>query len=293
MSKYSGLVKSVKDLLQKPFSYDNKVELKTKAANGTTFIADASITADGSAVANINATAKQGAFSVDKLTVGTEKKITGEFTYAGAAKNTDLTFKFTDGSRASGAKTTASVGAVYTNATLGVVTVDADALEGPNFEVTALREYKGFLLGAQTKIATSLLGGGDKKAAAAGPVAFTECGTILGYRTPDFTVFGQSNKCCETLDVGLVHTASPSLTAGFLATLNFKDNKAPKVTFGGSFKVDDATTVYSTVDEGAKVSFAYKQKLNSFATVGVSTQVDALNLASDNHKFGLTLNLTN
>jgi hypothetical protein len=66
-----------------------------------------------------------------------------------------------------------------------------------------------------------------------------------------------------------------------------------KVTFGGSYKVDDATTVFGAADEAAKVSFAYKQKLNSFATVALSAQVDALNLASDNHKFGVTVNLTN
>jgi Eukaryotic porin len=66
-----------------------------------------------------------------------------------------------------------------------------------------------------------------------------------------------------------------------------------KVTFGGSYKVDDATTVYAAADEAAKVSFAYKQKLNSFATVSLSAQVDSLNLASDNHKFGVTVNLTN
>lgn len=289
MSKYSSVLKSVKDLLQKPFSYDNKVELKTKAANGTTFISDAAIAEDGSSTANINVQAKSGKFSVDKLTVGTEKKIVGEFALADAAPNTDLTFKFTDGSRAAGAKVSASVGATYKSADFGVYTVDADALEGPTFDVTGLFNYKGVLIGASTKVNTTVLAE-DKSA---GAVSVADYGVLLGYTTPDYTAFAQTNKGFDNVDVALTHAASKSLTAGFLASISLKDSKAPKVTLGGSYKVDDSTTVFATTDAAAKVSFAYKQKLNSFATLAVNTQVDALNLASDNHKFGLTLNLTN
>jgi voltage-dependent anion channel protein 2 len=289
MSKYSSVLKNVKDLLQKPFSYDNKVELKTKASNGTTFTTDASIGADGAAAANINVTGKHGAFGVDKLAVGTDKKIIGEFSLGAVAPGTDVNFKFTDGSRAAGAKTTASVGLVYTNDALGVATVDADALEGPNFDITLLKNYKGFLLGVQTKVNTTFLGGDKSK----GAVSFGDCGGILGYTTPDYTLFTQCNKCGEAVDIGLTHNASSKLTAGFLATLACKDKKAPKVAFGGSYKLDDTTTVFGTADEAAKLSFAYKQKLNTFATLTVSTQIDAVNLASDNHKFGLQLNLTN
>ncbi len=66
-----------------------------------------------------------------------------------------------------------------------------------------------------------------------------------------------------------------------------------KVLIGGQYKVDADTTVSATADQCAKFSFAYKQKLSAFSTVTVNSQVDALNLASDNHKFGITLNLTN
>ncbi len=62
--------------------------------------------------------------------------------------------------------------------------------------------------------------------------------------------------------------------------------------FGGSYKLDSDTTVHATADHEAKVSLAYKQKLNSFATLALNGQVDAADLGSDKHKFGLTLSLS-
>jgi hypothetical protein len=64
------------------------------------------------------------------------------------------------------------------------------------------------------------------------------------------------------------------------------------LTFGGAYKVDADTTVNAAADNGGKVSVAYKQKLNSLATLTVNGQLDAANLGSDNHKFGLTLQLS-
>ncbi len=50
--------------------------------------------------------------------------------------------------------------------------------------------------------------------------------------------------------------------------------------------------MHGTVDQEAKVSLAYKQKLNSFATLALAGQVDAGNLGGDKHQFGLTLSLS-
>jgi voltage-dependent anion channel protein 2 len=307
MSKYSGLLKGVKDLLQKPYNYDNKVELKQRASNGVTFTSDATIPAEGPAVANINVTGKHGNFSVDKLTVGTEKKLIGEFTFAEAAPKTDVNFKFTDGTHASGVKSSATVGAVFPCPITGATwTVDAETLEGPNVDFTFLGKYKSFLYGGSLRVNSSFLpplaadgGKGESKKDDKVPalVSLGPWGEVIGYQADDYTLFAQTkfNKLsCQTVDFGLTVKATPELTSGFLVSTSCKDAKAnTSVLFGGSYAVDAATTVYSTVDDSAKVSFAYKQKLNTLATVTVSSQVDALNLASDNHKFGLTLNIAN
>ena len=82
---------------------------------------------------------------------------------------------------------------------------------------------QNFLLGAQGKVNTTLLGGDKTKSA----VALGDCSDLVGYTTDDFTVFAQVNKWGESVDLGLTHVASSSLTAGFLASVSLKDSKAP------------------------------------------------------------------
>jgi len=299
-AKYASYAKAVKDLLQKPFSYDNKVELKTKAANGTSFTSDVTIAGkDGSAKATVQVAAKRGAFSVDKVAVSTDKKVLGEFTFADVSKGTDVQVKFTDGSRAAGVDTTANVVAEYRNLEYGSYTADFSVLDGIKADLAGVFKYREFLIGANAKVNTTLLA--DKPvasaktpvAAAAGPVSLGDVGFLLGYTTADFTLVAQTKKVIESVDLSLTHNASSALTAGFLATVPLAKDGKPAFTIGGSYKVDADTTVYAAADEAAKVSFAYKQKLNSIATVTVSTQIATASLGSDDHKFGLTLSLTN
>jgi hypothetical protein len=56
-----------------------------------TFTSDATVS--GKPAANLKVEYKHGGVSVDKLTVGTDKKIVGEFTFSEALKSTDVTFK--------------------------------------------------------------------------------------------------------------------------------------------------------------------------------------------------------
>jgi len=287
MSKFADLSKAVKDLLIKPFNYERKIEFKNKAADGVTFVADAKLS-DKSAVATLTVSGKAHGFSIDKLSVGTDKKIVGEYVITEAARNTDITMKFSDGSRTAGVDTTVTVGTVFRSADFGTYTIDADVITGPVFSLSGLYKYCNFLVGGSTKIGASFLGE-DKKVKAG---EFADCSVALGYKVDDFTVYVQSNKHCESVDFALIHAASPSLTAGFTSTLFRKDATKPfAVTFGGSYKVDDNTTVHATADQAATVSFAYKQKLSSNATVTVSSQIDAVKLAEP--KFGLTLSLSN
>ncbi len=90
----------------------------------------------------------------------------------------------------------------------------------------------------------------------------------------------------------VVHKASDTITYGALLKFPVTSDKPVALKFGGSYKLDADATVHGTVDHEAKVSLAYKQKLNSFATLAVSGQVDASDLGGDKHKFGLTLSLS-
>jgi hypothetical protein len=285
--KYASVLKGAKDLLQKPFSFDNKVELKTATSTGAVFTADSSISGkDGSASGNLKVEYKKDSFSIDKLSVGTDKKVVGEFTLAEGVPNTDFTFKFSDGSRAADAEITASVGAVYKSADWGTYTVDADVLNGPSADVTGLLNFKNFLLGGSVRLNTAF--GGD-----AAPVSIGDTGLLVGYKTGDFTAAVQETNC-QVVDVSVVHKASMTTTAGFLASVPCckETKKATTFTFGGSYKVDDSTTINAAADSAGKVSVAYKARLSALATVTASAQVDAANLGGDAHKLGLTLQLT-
>jgi len=286
MSKYSSILKSVTDLLDKPFSYGNKVELKTKTANGVTFTSDATVS--GKAAANLKVEYKHGNVSIDKLTVGTDKKIVGEFTVTEALKNTDATFKFTDGTRADAKDIKAAVGATVKAGDLGVYTVDAEVLDGPAFDFTGLVSYKSFLVGGTAKVNTTFLG---EQKADGSAIALGNLGVLAGYRGADFTLAAQTKKNFEAVDLSVVHAASDKLTSAALVTFPLAGG-AVNFKFGGAYKVDSDTTLNATADHDAKVSLAYKQRLNSTATLAVSGQVAAAELGSDKHKFGLTLTLS-
>lgn len=286
MSKYAGILKAVTDLLDKPFSYGNKFEVKTKASNGVTFTSDAAVS--GKASANLKLEYKHGNVSVDKLSVGTDKKIVGEFTFTEAVKSTDVLFKFTDGHRADAKDINASFGAVIKGGDAGTHTVDVDVLSGPNITAASLFQYKGFLLGATASLNTTLLHDSGSGA----PVTLAGVGALAGVQKGDLTAAVASTDFFSGAVGTVVHKASDTITYGALLKFPVTSDKPVALKFGGSYKLDADATVHGTVDHEAKVSLAYKQKLNSFATLAVSGQVDASDLGGDKHKFGLTLSLS-
>jgi len=289
MSKLADLSKAVQDLLVKPFSFDNKFELKTKASNGVSFGVDAKLTDKGT-VSTLTLSGKNSTgLSVEKLTVSSEKKIAGEFLLSDFAPNADLTFKFGDGSKTAGADTTATVGTVI-KSSYGTYTVDAEVITGPVLSFSGLYKYKEFLFGAGAKYGLGFLGE-DKKVK---PGQLADKSALVGYQDSEYTVYvqGTSGEKGEAVEFSLKHAASSALTAGFTSSLSLKDATKPfALTFGGSYKIDDNTTLFGTTTAAAVVSLAYKQKVNPYATVTVSSQFDAAKLADQ--KFGLSLNLTN
>ena len=79
------------DLLSKPFGYTNSVEAKVPTKTGSTFTVNATVAP--SASASVSVASAIGDFKVDKLAVGSDKTVSGEFSYADAFPGTKLTFK--------------------------------------------------------------------------------------------------------------------------------------------------------------------------------------------------------
>lgn len=289
MQRYSKVLKDAKDLLSKAHCYDQKAEIKTTAANGTAYTGTVALSdKDGSASAAVKAEAKSSTFSVDKVEVTSGKTIAGEFSLKEAAPNTKFTFKFTDGSRSSDADISAAVGVEYTVPDAGVVTLDANVVGGPTFDFSGLFDYEGVLAGASATVATASGDGEDKK----GP-SVTDANVLLGYRTGEYTLAASTTKWLSTVNVSLVHQASKDLKAGFVASFPRGSEGSFDIGVGGEYKLDSDTTVSTAANSKGTIALTYKQRLNGFATVSASGQVDAMQLGSDNHKFGLTLQLGN
>ena len=133
------------------------------------------------ASASIKVTGKTNGVSIDKLSVGTDKKIAGEFSMAEAFPGTKLTFKATDGSRAAGMDAiTAVIGAEH-KAGNAVITLDVDAIKA-GVDFSALVNYEGILVG------------GSAKASMANGFKVADFGVALGYKTSDYSIVAVADK---------------------------------------------------------------------------------------------------
>lgn len=223
-----------------------------------------------------------GNFKVDKLQVGSDKKIVGEFTFVNALQDTSLSFKASDGTRATGADAvTAVIGLVNTGKS-HVATLDVDALKS-TADSSFVLSYEGFLVGGQVKA-------GLKGAAP----DVTDYNVLLGYKEKSLTAAVVTDKKLSGLTVGVHAVASPTVSYAAQAKFPVAMKQASNVDleFGCAYKAAADTTIHAKVSSAGKVAVSYKQALNSMATVTFAGQVDAANIGSDDHAFGINLALT-
>jgi hypothetical protein len=281
-SKYADVIKGAKDLLSKSFNYNNKVEVKSTTPTGVTFTAEAVVSKPASA--SINASGASGSFKVDKLQVATDKKIVGEFSLVESFPGTKLTFKATDGSRAAGADAiSAVIGAEYKDASgRSVLTVDADAIKA-GVDATLLVAYEGVLLGATAK--SSLAAG----------FSVTDYGVLVGYKTKAYTVSAAAEKKMTTVTASYLQVVSPTITTAAIAKFPLAAKASPAafdIEAGLSYRAAADTTVTAKVNSAGKVAVSYAQQLSTLTKLTFASEVDAANVASDDHKFGVLLNIT-
>jgi voltage-dependent anion channel protein 2 len=279
-TKFADVVKSAKDLLSRNYSYDKKVEVTTKADNGVSFTADAKLSSKGAA-ANLKGSYKQkSGLSLDSVKVGTNNTVSTEFSLKGYVPNADFTFKATDGARAS-AKSTGKLGLTYTVGNT-VVTAETDAINGPTLDATACSNFGGVVVGAS--VSANLGGGFD----------LTGYDLVAAYKTDAFTAAVKTAKQLSAVDVSYFHKVNSTLSTGAQASfaLDRKDTSAFTVAFGGAYKLDGDSTVEAKVTSAGIVSANYQQKLNSMASLTLATEVNAADIGSDAHKFGVSLKLS-
>lgn len=231
----------------------------------------------------VKAAFASGNFKVDKLQIGSDKKIVGEFSVAEAVQGTTLTFKATDGTRASGADAvTAVLGAEYKNGNTNV-TVDVDALSSA-IDTTALVNYNGFLIG----------GAASAKVGGKSGLDVSDYNVLFGWTDKSTTVALQTSSKASKVTAGYYQVVNSTITTAAVAKFPLAFSPAPSVDVevGLAYKAAADTTVNAKVNNGGRVSVSYAQVVSPLTKLTFASEVDAANIGSDDHKFGITLNIT-
>lgn len=248
-----------------------------------TYTAEAVVQDKGKAKASLKAEFARGNLKCEKLSLNHENKIETEFSLVEAIPKTKLTFKATDGSRASGAEAvTAKIGLERKDAS-SVATLDFDALNY-NADLTAVVSYNKFLLGAQ---ATASMGKGAP--------SVSDYNVLLAYKDAETIAGVQTSKKLSNVTVAYHQVVNGDLSAAAKASFPLASKPSASSSdfeFGVGYKAAKDTVVNAKVSAAGKVSVSYAQTISSLTKVTFATELDAANIGSDNHRFGMLLNIS-
>eukprot|EP01138_Halocafeteria_seosinensis_P009166 gb/GECG01009367.1/.p1 GENE.gb/GECG01009367.1/~~gb/GECG01009367.1/.p1 ORF type:complete len:307 (+),score=57.39 gb/GECG01009367.1/:1-921(+) len=287
-TKFGDVFKATKDFFKKSFSDEHKVEVKSQAPNGVKYTAEGGVSKKGG-TGSLKAEYKKGDFNVDKVQIGTDQKIGVDLSLKNFAPNTKALFKVEDGTRASGAKTSATFG-LETVQNFGVQTgleADFDVVNA-TANASTLFNYQGFLFGASGSLNTHI---NDNDSKGLEPTAYD---VLVGYKANGSTFGLQTEKKFSSATAFFYNEANKDFTVTGKASfgLNASALKQVDLEFGGKYKWDDASTLYGSVNRKADIKFAHEQKISPKATLNLYAEVKAVDLASDQHKLGSKLSLS-
>lgn len=224
-------------------------------------------------------------FKVDKLQLCTDTKVALELSNSKLLKGTKLYLKGTDASRSAGAGAiSASLGAEYTVPNF-TGTFEVNALEHASYPVdaTGVFAYDNFLVGASVSAGLKSL-------------AITDANVLLGYKSKATSATLFTEKQRKTLVAAVTQSVNSELAVGALAKLPVAGAGKLDLTAGLSYKLGADATLHAKVNHAGKVGISYLTALNTAATLPakltVSLELDAANVASDDHRFNFGLNFS-
>jgi len=150
-----------------------------------------------------------------------------------------------------------------------------------------------------TKLEGSLVGGHSSLGLAGGILAqyntdkINKISTHITYSTNDTATNGYAhiNPQDSSTQFGVAYYQIHSKGA-FTADANYDPSKPqlPKITVGGSYNIDDKSTVKGKIDTLGKLGLSYSHKLNSNSRFVLGTSINTQNLsASGDHNLGFLL----
>jgi hypothetical protein len=223
-----------------------------------------------------------GDVKFDKVQVSSKDELAVELSNTTLVPGAKLTFKGKDASRAAGSNgVDATVGVEYKAGNL-FTTLEANVLDTAALpvEATALFSYDGFLLGAQVKV-------GLRKVAEP-----SDYNVLAGYKAKGVAFALQTDKKASGVTAALLQEVSKEVSVAGLATFKVAAPGAFDVATGLSYKPSADATVHAKVNTKGRVGLSFAHVLSPLAKLTLSADLDAANIASDDHKLGVLVNFT-
>jgi len=276
--KFKDLSKSTNDLLNNDYNFDRKFKLKTKTANGVEFTTEGSLIPNKATSGKLSAKFKPfEGISVVKLCVTTQGRFQVEATLENAFEGASFTVAAEDGANKA---PQGNVSMKYGSDSF-TFNSSVDIVDGPTLYGAGSFGYEGFVLGGEMKYNTQF---DDKDAAP----SLKDYNAGLAYKGPDYIVSLTTKKKVSEYNLGVHHKVNSDVEVASNFTLNpSSGNKL--LTLGGTYTIDKETKFVGKVDSNGVVSTNFIQILRPAVKLIASAQVDAKNLESNSHKFGLQL----
>jgi len=274
---YADLGKKSSDLLNKEFPDRYKVEIKTKTPSGVNFEGSVTRNPDGSIYGSLYPKYKFG--TPGGITVGaqvdTKRALKVEVTAEDIVPGLKTTIT------GHGDSESVTLDAEYKHEYITLAgSLNVLSAQGNRLTAASVFGYDGFAIGLQAEYVY------DK---------WRNINGIASYTNPDFvaTLFARSNTQATTNIIGLTYHQRLNLRSSIAAEASIDVNKtseSPKITVGGSYDLDTATTVKGKLDTEGRVSLSYAQRLNKFTRAILGTSINTNNFSSSGiHTLGLTL----
>jgi len=280
-TRYGDLPKKATNLLTDDYNFDRKFKLVTKSGSGVTFTSEGTL-APKKVDAKLTAKfAPAPGVSVDKLQLTSAGRIIAESTFKNVVKSTDVVVKVQDGAGKS------PNGELEVKHTAPKFTVDAavDVVQGPSLTVSGtVAPVDKWVVGATVKYNTNYDAKKD-------PV-FEDYGVTVAHQTADATLALATKSKLSALSLTAYVEPSDVAQVAFQADASLKsDAKLGDVTLavGGLYVLDKDSKVQAKVDSKGLVSANYHVNIRPGVKGVASVQIDALQIAGDSHKFGLSL----
>jgi len=275
---YGDAIKSVKDLLTKKYVLDQrKLKIKTKTTDGVALTYEGKFDNKQKAGGSISAEYKKlDSVNIDKIGVSSAGRVNFDASLKNLADGLNVALKTEDGVRS--AKATGPSAELVIEQQCDSFSIDASVTSALDISISALGGYEGGLFGGAIKTNSDF--------------ALNDYGGIVGYKADDYSAIIQASKQCKEFSLNISNKVNKDATIA--GQVNYKVGAdMPTFLLGSSYMLSEDSELQVRANCCGEIGANVTQRINSGFTLGLAAQVDAKNIASDNHKFGMEFTFSN